>query len=78
MVGAGAAVSVAAGADFEVEGAVYFVFFRSVDSGESLCHFGCVIGMGWFVVLFIGLGSLGGWVPILLTVVMVVVGLVGR
>jgi hypothetical protein len=48
VVRSGAAVSMTAGPDFEVEGTVYFVFFCAVDSCESLRHFGLIgsISMG--------------------------------
>ena len=35
---AGAAVTVAAGADLVVEGAVDFVLFSAEDGGEVVCH----------------------------------------
>lgn len=49
----GAAVAVAAGANFVVEGAVYFVGFGAEDAGEVVGHFGGVFGgvsrmrVGW-------------------------------
>jgi len=38
VVGSGAAVSMSACSDFEVEGTIDFVLFCSVDSSQALCH----------------------------------------
>lgn len=46
VVGAGTPVSVTAGSDFEVEWTVYFVFFCSVDSGQSLRHINFAVDGG--------------------------------
>ena len=48
VVGSGAAVSMSACSDFEVEGTIHFVLFCSMDSSQALCHcYFLVVNCGW-------------------------------